>query len=59
MGSLIVKRGQSIELTKEQLKELEELEQRPINFDDIPPLTDEQLARMQRVNEHSDLKLSV
>ena len=39
-------------LTPEQIAELDALEAMPddeINFDDIPELTDEQLARMKRV----------
>ena len=36
-------------LTEAEKKELSDAMKRPINYDDIPPLTDEQLARMKRV----------
>ena len=49
MGSIIIRRGQMPPLTPEQVRELEEGAKRPINYDDIPPLTKEQLGRMQRV----------
>ena len=48
MGSIIIKRGNMPPLTPEQIKETEDGAKRPINYDDIPPLTDEQLARMKR-----------
>ena len=36
-------------LTEAEIRELSDAMKRPINYDDIPPLTDEQLARMKRV----------
>ena len=43
-------------LTEAEIRELSDAMKRPINYDDIPPLTDEQLARMKRVakNEVKD-----
>ena len=39
-------------LSPEQIKMLEDLKNRPIEYDeDCPPLTDEQLSRMYRVSE--------
>ena len=39
-------------LTKEQKKKLDNLEKRPVEFDeDCPELTDEQLAEFRRVSE--------
>lgn len=39
-------------LTKEQKKKLDELETRPVEFDeDCPELTDEQLSEFRRVSE--------
>ena len=51
MGSIIIKNGNFPPLTEAQKKEIEAAMKRPINYDDIPPLSDEQLARMKRVNE--------
>ena len=51
MGKVIIKNGVFPPLTKEQKKEIEAAKKRPINYDDIPPLTDEQLSKMQRVNK--------
>lgn len=50
MGSLIIKRGMKLELTPEQKAELDALEKmtdEDIDYSDIPPLTDEELARMK------------
>ena len=38
-------------LTEAEKQELSDAMKRPINYDDIPPLTDEQLARMHRVHD--------
>ena len=38
-------------LTEDEKRELSEAMKRPINYDDIPPLTDDQLARMHRVHD--------
>ncbi len=50
MGSIVIKNGVFPPLTDEQKKEIEAAKHCPINYDDIPPLSDEQLARMVRVN---------
>ena len=59
MGRVIIKNGKFPPLTEEQKREIEEARKRPINYEDIPPLTDEQLARMQRVNAQKETKLSM
>ena len=59
MGRVIIKNGKFPPLTEEQKREIEEARKRLINYEDIPPLTDEQLARMQRVNAHKETKVSV
>ena len=38
-------------LTEAEKRELQEAMNRPIDYSDIPPLTDEQLARMHRVHD--------
>ena len=40
-------------LSDAEKRELSEAMKRPINYEDIPPLTDEQLARMQRVHNEA------
>ena len=50
MGSLILIRGQIPEMTpeqKERLEKLESIRDEDIDYSDIPPLTDEELARMK------------
>lgn len=57
MGSLVIKRGSKPRYTFEEMKaiakiELERLKNMPdndddIDYSDIPPLTDEELARMK------------
>jgi len=50
MGSLFIVKGQIPPLTPEQKKRLAELENvrdEDIDYSDIPPLTDEELARMK------------
>lgn len=50
MGSLVLKRGMKLEFTPEQLEEIKRLEKMTdddIDYSDIPPLTDEELARMK------------
>lgn len=50
MGSFIIKRGVKIERTPEQLAEIERwktMTDDDIDYSDIPPLTDEELARMK------------
>lgn len=50
MGSLIIKRGMKLEFTPEQLEEIkrwEKMTDEDIDYSDIPPLTDEELARMK------------
>ena len=40
-------------LSDKEKQELADAMKRPINYDDIPPLTDEQLARMHRVHDET------
>ncbi len=50
MGSIVIKRGMKIVRTPEQIAELEalkNLKDEDIDYSDIPPLTDEELARMR------------
>ncbi len=50
MGSLIIRRGMKLEFTPEQLEEIkrwEKMTDDDIDYSDIPPLTDEELARMK------------
>ena len=50
MGSLIIKRGMKLEFTPEQLEEIkrwEEMTDEDIDYSDIPPLTDEELAKFK------------
>ncbi|MBR6712997.1 MAG: hypothetical protein IKI76_08405 [Selenomonadaceae bacterium] len=50
MGSLVIKRGMKLEFTPEQLEEIkiwEQMTDDEIDYSDIPPLTDEELAKMK------------
>ena len=50
MGSIILRRGMKIVRTPEQIAEIEALKNMSdddIDYSDIPPLTDEELARMK------------
>ena len=50
MGSLVIKRGMKLEFTPEQLEEIkiwEQMTDDDIDYSDIPPLTDEELAKMK------------
>ena len=50
MGSIIIRRGMKIKRTPEQIAEIENLKKMTdddIDYSDIPPLTDEELARMK------------
>jgi len=50
MGSLFIVKGQIPPLTpeqKERLEKLESIRDEDIDYSDIPPLTDEELARMK------------
>jgi hypothetical protein len=40
-------------LTESEKQELADAMKRPINYDDIPPLTDKQLAKMHRVHNET------
>ena len=40
-------------LTEAEKRELQEAMNRPIDYSDIPPLTDAQLARMHRVHDET------
>ena len=50
MGSLVIKRGMKLEFTPEQLEEIkrwEKMTDDDIDYSDIPPLTDEELAKFK------------
>lgn len=46
-------------LTEEQKREAELAMERPINYEDIPPLSDAQLARLRRVNGLREERVSI
>ena len=63
MGSIIIRRGMKIVRTPEQVAELKALAlmtDDDIDYSDIPPLTDEELARMKpaRLREKNLKKVS-
>ena len=61
MGSLFIVKGQIPPLTPEQKKRLAALENirdEDIDYSDIPPLTDEELARMKPARLRRRLKKS-
>ncbi|MBR0060422.1 MAG: hypothetical protein IJP68_02980 [Selenomonadaceae bacterium] len=48
MGSLVVYKGMKISAEQQKrILEMKDLEDDEIDFSDIPPLTDEELARMK------------
>ena len=50
MGKMTITKGQRTQLSPAQVRELDELEKRPINYDDIPKFSREELAEFKRVN---------
>lgn len=57
MGSFFIIKGQKPELTpeqKERLAKLAEMSDDDIDYSDIPPLTDEELARMKPARLRKD-----
>lgn len=55
MGSLILFRGQKPQLTPEQKAELAALEDREIDYSDIPPLRDDQIGKYKRLRDKPNL----
>ena len=55
MNSLTIKKGKFPPLTASQISMLDALKDRPINYEDIPPLTDEQLIRMRRISNDKQI----
>ena len=51
MGSLILFRGQKPQLTPEQKAELAALEDREIDYSDIPPLREDQIGKYKRLRD--------
>ena len=50
MGSLVVYKGMKISAEQQkQILEMKDLEDDEIDYSDIPPLTDEELAKMKPV----------
>ena len=52
MGSLILFRGQKPQLTDEQKAELAALDDREIDYSDIPPLRDDERGKYKRLYEN-------
>ena len=55
MGSLILFRGQKPQLTDEQKARLAALEDREIDYSDIPPLRDDQIGKYKRLRDKPNL----
>ena len=55
MGSLILFRGQKPQLTPEQKAELAALEDREIDYSDIPPLREDQIGKYKRLRDKPNL----
>ena len=55
MGSLILFRGQKPQLTPEQKAELAALEDREIDYSDIPPLRDDRIGKYKRLRDKPNL----
>ena len=55
MGSLILFRGQKPQLTPEQKAELAALEDREIDYSDIPQLRDDQIGKYKRLRDKPNL----
>ena len=59
MGRVVIKNGKFPQLTEEQKREVEEAMTLPIDYSDIPSLSDEELERMRRVSESQDMRISI
>ena len=55
MGSLILIRGQIPPLTEEQKAELAALDDREIDYSDIPPLRDDERGKYKRMSDKPNL----
>ena len=55
MGSLILIRGQIPPLTEEQKAELAALDDREIDYSDIPPLRDDERGKYKRMRDKPNL----
>ena len=55
MGSLILFRGQKPQLTPEQKAELAALDDREIDYSDIPPLRDDERGKYKRLRDKPNL----
>lgn len=55
MGSLILFKGQVPQLTPEQKEELDALEDREIDYSDIPPLRDDERGKYKRLRDKPNL----
>ena len=55
MGSMIIFRGQKPQLTPEQRAELAALDDREIDYSDIPPLRDDQVGKYKRLRDKPNL----
>ena len=55
MGSLILIRGQIPPLTEEQKAELAALDNREIDYSDIPPLRDDERGKYKRLRDKPNL----
>ncbi len=53
MGSMIIYKGMKISAEQQKrISEIKDLEDEEIDYSDIPPLTDEELARMKPARLH-------
>ena len=59
MGRVVIKNGKFPQLTEEQKREVEEAMTLPIDYSDIPSLSDEDLERMRRVSESQDMRIYI
>ena len=55
MGSLILFRGQKPQLTPEQKAELAALDDREIDYSDIPPLREDQIGKYKHLRDKPNL----
>ena len=55
MGSLVIFKGQKPELTPEQKAELAALDDREIDYSDIPPLREDQIGKYKRLRDKPNL----
>lgn len=55
MGRLVIFKGQKPELTPEQKAELAALDDREIDYSDIPPLREDQIGKYKRLRDKPNL----